>query len=143
MERPWRARRLRVIVATASTAIMATACANDSNANRSDNVSDVVTGNPGGAETTASANTNVVERFEIEIANFQFGPADAEVAVGTEVVWLNADTDTHSIISTGELFASSDTFVNGETYAVVFTEPGTYEYTCGVHPFMAGTITVA
>ncbi len=86
---------------------------------------------------------HVVERFEIEIANFQFGPADAEVAVGTEVVWLNTDTDVHSIISTGELFASSDTFANGETYAVVFTEPGTYEYTCGVHPFMAGTITVA
>ena len=54
----------------------------------------------------------------------------------------NADTDIHSIISTGELFASSDTFEPGETYSVMFSEPGTYAYTCGVHPFMTGTITV-
>jgi plastocyanin len=58
------------------------------------------------------------------------------------VVWQNNDTDIHSIISTGDLFANSDTFEPGESYAVTFTEPGTYAYTCGVHPFMKGTVTV-
>jgi plastocyanin len=131
MERPWITRLL--LVAT----VALTACADDSNASQTREAND----NAGGAtETTAGA--AVAERFEIEIANFQFGPAEAVVAAGTEVVWVNADTDIHSIISTGERFASSDTFANGESYAVVFTEPGTYEYTCGVHPFMTGTVTV-
>ena len=58
------------------------------------------------------------------------------------MVWLNNDTDVHSIVSTGDLFASGGTFAPGETYAVTFTEPGVYAYTCGVHPFMEGTITV-
>ena len=110
-------------------AIGVTACADDSNAGRA-------------AATVTTSGEPAPEQQVIEIANFQFGPADAVVAAGTEVVWLNADTDIHSIISTGELFASSDTFANGESYAVVFTEPGTYDYTCGVHPFMVGTITV-
>ena len=131
MNRSWLARLL--LVAT----VAVTACADDSNARQIS----AVNNNPGGVtETTATETTT--ESFEIEIANFQFGPADAVVAAGTEVVWVNADTDIHSIISTGELFASSDTFANGESYAVVFTEPGTYEYTCGVHPFMMGTVTV-
>ena len=130
MNRSWLARLL--LVAT----VALTACADDSNARHVSAVN-----NLGGApESTATETTT--ESFEIEIANFQFVPAEAVVAAGTEVVWLNADTDIHSIISTGELFTSSDTFANGESYSVVFTEPGTYEYTCGVHPFMMGSVTV-
>lgn len=119
------------------SAVALTTCADDSNASQTREVNDNA-----GATTEATTGEAAAERFEIEIANFQFGPENAVVAAGTEVVWINADTDVHSIISTGELFASSDTFANGESYAVVFTEPGTYEYTCGVHPFMMGTITV-
>jgi plastocyanin len=70
-------------------------------------------------------------------------PTAHRIASTAEVVWQNADTDIHSIISTGDLFPSSATFASGESYAVVFTEPGTYEYTRGVHPFMTGTIIVA
>ena len=114
-----------------------TACADDSNARQALEVN----GNVAEAVQTTAGDA-VAERFEIEIANFQFSPADAVVAAGTEVVWVNADTDVHSIISTDELFTSSATFANGESYAFVFTEPGTYAYSCGVHPFMMGTITV-
>lgn len=82
-------------------------------------------------------------RFDIEIAGFRFNPQDAVVAVGTEVVWTNNDSDVHSVISDDGLFPSSDTFGNGESYAVVFDEPGTYQYHCGVHSFMTGnSITV-
>ena len=74
-------------------------------------------------DTTAGSGGEASSSFEIEIADFQFGPADAVVPAGTEVVWLNNDTDVHSIISTGDLFASSDTFEPGESYAVTFSDP--------------------
>jgi plastocyanin len=109
------------------------ACADDGNADNGNIVALAATGTTG-AETA--------QRFEIDIANFQFGPADAVVPAGTEVIWVNNDTDVHSIVSTGELFANSEVFAPGESYSVVFTEPGTYAYLCGVHPFMMGTVTV-
>jgi plastocyanin len=140
MDRDWIARSA-ILVAAASMAVGVAACADDSNAGSANNVANAVADTLDNTTETREA-SDATDRFEIEIANFQFVPADAVVAAGTEVVWLNADTDIHSIISTGGLFTSSDTFANGESYSVVFTEPGTYEYTCGVHPFMMGSVTV-
>jgi plastocyanin len=133
-----RARITRIVVAlcTACLALALASCADDGNADNVNIVNEVelATATTGGGEANSS--------FAIEIADFQFGPANAVVPAGTEVVWLNNDTDVHSIVSTGDLFASSDTFDPGQSYAVTFTEPGTYAYTCGVHPFMEGTVTV-
>jgi len=131
--------RLRALVAaSAALALGGAGCADDSNAGSA--VNDIVNGDAGATVTTGDE--PAPEQFEIEIANFQFSPADAVIAAGTEVVWLNADTDLHSIVSTGELFATSDIFEPGQSYSVTLSEPGTYAYTCGVHPFMTGTITV-
>jgi plastocyanin len=138
MKRAWTA-RVAAIVGAASMVVGVSACADDSNADDA-NVVNIVNDVDGAAQTTAA--DDGTERFEIEIVDFKFSPAEAVVPAGTEIVWHNADTDIHSIISTGELFASSDTFANGESYAVTLTEPGTYPYSCGVHPFMMGTITV-
>ena len=135
-----RVRIIRIVVAAcaASLALALASCADDGNADNVNIVNEVELA----TDTTAGSGGEASSSFEIEIADFQFGPADAVVPAGTEVVWLNNDTVVHSIISTGDLFASSDTFESGESYAVTFTEPGTYAYTCGVHPFMEGTVTV-
>jgi plastocyanin len=128
--------RIVVAVSAASLACALASCADDGNADNVNIVNEIELGavTTGGGEAAAA--------FEIEIADFQFAPADAVVPVGTEVVWQNNDTDVHSIISTGDLFASSGDFDPGESYSVTFTEPGTYAYTCGVHPFMEGIVTV-
>jgi plastocyanin len=128
--------RTVVAVSAASLACALASCADDGNA---DNVNIVNEVEPA---TATTAGGEAAGSFEIEIADFQFGPADAVVPVGTEVIWLNNDTDVHSIISTGDLFASSGNFDPGGSYSVTFTEPGTYAYTCGVHPFMEGTVIV-
>jgi plastocyanin len=126
-----------VVAAALNLTIALAACADDGNA---DNANIVNAANVAAPETTAGSETS--QRFEIEIVNFQFVPADAVVPAGTEVVWINKDTDIHSIVSTGGLFQSSDTFANGESYSIVLPDPGTYDYSCGVHPFMMGSITV-
>jgi plastocyanin len=135
MERRW-ITKAAAALGTLELALVLVACTDDSNG---ENASGANIVNPAPTETTA---TEAAQRFEIDIANFQFGPADAVVAAGTEVVWVNNDTDVHSVVSTGDLFANSDVFAPGESYSVVFTEPGTYAYSCGVHPFMMGTVTV-
>jgi plastocyanin len=133
---PDRITRIVLAACTASLALALAACADDGNAGNLNIVNEVQ------LATATTAGGEAAGSFEIEIADFQFGPADAVVPAGTEVVWLNNDTDVHSIISTGDLFANSDIFDPGQSYGVTFTEPGTYAYTCGVHPFMEGTITV-
>jgi plastocyanin len=128
-----------------------TACADDGNA---DNANIVDFANPAATETTGGETTGgettggettggeTRQRFEIEIVNFQFAPAQAVVPAGTEVVWINNDTDVHSIVSTGGLFQNSEIFAPGESFSVVLADEGSYAYTCGVHPFMLGSITV-
>ena len=132
MDRTW-ITKLAVASGVVALTVGLVGCASDGNAENANIV------NLAATETTGAESA---QRFEIEIVNFKFVPADAVVPAGTEVVWLNKDTDIHSIISTGDLFQSSDTFANGESYSVVLPDPGTYDYSCGVHPFMMGSITV-
>ncbi len=89
-----------------------------------------------GVEPSATA------QFDIVISGFEFGPGEAVVAVGTEVVWTNNDGFEHSVVADGDAFPASPTLGEGETYRVTFTEPGTYTYICGIHPQMTGTIVV-
>ena len=74
-------------------------------------------------------------------------PAADTVAVGGTVTWTwtNNQGVSHSVESEGSTaFASSPIMSgNGQTYAVTFTTPGTYQYDCAVHgTAMTGTIVV-
>jgi len=78
---------------------------------------------------------------EVTIADFAFDPAELEVAAGATVTWTNNDSATHTVESDDETLMSDD-LPNGATYEMTFDEPGTYEYVCGIHPNMAGTVIV-
>ncbi len=78
---------------------------------------------------------------EIQIAGFQFGPAEAEVAVGSTVTWTNFDGATHTATADDGTFDSGD-IEAGEEFSFIFEEPGTFSYACEIHPDMVGTITV-
>ncbi len=60
---------------------------------------------------------------------------------GTTVTWVNKDTVTHTVTTNGtSLF--DHTLSIGDTYSFKFTQVGTYQYYCTIHPFMKGTIIV-
>jgi len=77
-----------------------------------------------------------------------------DVAVGTKVVWMNAETNgTPHNVTSGTVqgtapqpdgrFASHRIVNAGERFEHSFTAPGTYHYYCAVHPAqMQGTISV-
>lgn len=79
---------------------------------------------------------------KIEIRNFAFVPAQLTVAAGTRVVWTNFDEDAHAIASADGAFKPSQALDTDDSYAVVFSTPGTYAYFCSIHPMMRGTIVV-
>jgi plastocyanin len=78
---------------------------------------------------------------KVSIDNFTFHPETLEVAAGTKVVWVNGDDVPHTVRSTEDTFRSG-TLDTDDVYEHVFSEPGTYEYYCGVHRHMTGKIVV-
>jgi plastocyanin len=75
----------------------------------------------------------------VTISNFTFTPHTLTVPAGTTVTWTNEDGVTHNVRSTA--FSSPD-MPNGASFSFKFDNPGTYDYSCGIHTGMTGTIIV-
>ncbi len=77
----------------------------------------------------------------VEILNYQFGPQDLRVKVGSTVVWANFDSVAHDIKAADKSFESGNLPTQGR-YFLTVTKPGTTEYFCAVHLEMRGRIIV-
>lgn len=71
-----------------------------------------------------------------------FEPGTTEISAGTLVVWTNNSVEGHTIVIDGT-DERSGLIGPGAAYAVIFDEPGTYQYDCGPHPNMKGEIVVS
>ena len=85
---------------------------------------------------------------EIEIRNSQFNPNSIAIQLGTRVVWVNKDMETHSV-DPGRFMSGTDDFIGSknmdqnDTFGVTFTKTGTINYYCVIHqPIKQGTIIV-
>jgi plastocyanin len=78
----------------------------------------------------------------ITIAGFAFEEQRIEVAAGTTVTWTNQDAAPHSIVDFSEQFATSPDLAQGDTFEATYDSPGEYDYICGIHEYMRGTVTV-
>ena len=79
-------------------------------------------------------------QLEVKIDNFTFGPQKLTVKVGDTVTWINEDDIPHTVVSTGHF--RSKALDTDDKYAFTFTTAGTFEYFCGLHPHMQGSIVV-
>jgi plastocyanin len=88
-----------------------------------------------------NSNTNQpdYQPISISIANFTFNPKQPTVKIGTTVTWINDDPAPHQIA--GSIFAGQ-LLNTGDSYSFTFTQAGTYDYYCSIHPSMTGTILV-
>lgn len=75
----------------------------------------------------------------VSIEGFSFNPQSVQIKAGSTVTWTNNDAVKHDVKS--DLFASP-LMAKGETFSFKYETAGTYEYICGVHPSMKGTIIV-
>jgi plastocyanin len=76
-----------------------------------------------------------------------YDPQVIDVTVDTTVEWENLDNAIHTVTSgnpdggADELF-DSDLLAAGEKYEFTFTNTGSHDYYCILHPWMVGTINV-
>lgn len=77
----------------------------------------------------------------IVVKDFMFAPNSLTVKAGATVSWINADDEPHTVVSDTGMFRSGAMDTN-ESFAFKFDKPGTYHFTCSIHPRMVGTIVV-
>lgn len=99
---------------------------------------------PDTAATTAAAGSTAAPAAgaTVTIADFAFDPAAASVAAGQALVFTNTDGTAHQIASATSDLLVSDPLEQGDEFTVTFDTPDTYDYFCGIHPSMTGTIEV-
>lgn len=90
-------------------------------------------------ETQAPAAS--VNEVLIIINKFKFEPRTITVKAGTMVTWINEDSFTHDIIGENNSFVSPS-LLNGQKFSIKFEQTGTYNYYCGIHPVMKGSVIV-
>ncbi|MFI1393375.1 plastocyanin/azurin family copper-binding protein [Streptomyces sp. NPDC020681] len=81
--------------------------------------------------------------YTIEITGMAYKQPTLTVKVGQTVTWINKDSAPHTVTTTsGPAKFDSGTLQQGDSWSYTFTEAGTYEYYCAVHPDMKASITV-
>jgi plastocyanin len=80
-------------------------------------------------------------KADVSISGFAFGPAKVSVDAGKPVTWVNGDDSPHQI-SVATTKARSPILTKGQSAALTFPAAGTYDYACGLHPSMKGTVEV-
>lgn len=93
------------------------------------------------AGTPADTPSAPVSGTAVSINNFAFVPATLTVHRGDTVTWTNHDEEPHTIAANDGSFHSPGMDANA-TYTYTFTNAGNYDYICGIHPFMHGTVVV-
>jgi plastocyanin len=76
---------------------------------------------------------------KVSIVNFAFTPEEITIAPGESVTWSNDDGAPHGLVyqdgATG-----TDLLLPGASFSRRFDRPGTYDYSCAVHPYMTGRV---
>jgi plastocyanin len=77
----------------------------------------------------------------IVVKDYMFVPTALTVKAGATVTWANMDDEPHTVTSDTGLFRSGALDTN-DSFSFKFDQPGTYHFTCSIHPRMVGTIVV-
>lgn len=77
----------------------------------------------------------------VRVVDFAFLPSQLRVPVGSTVKWVNAGVAPHTVTALDGSFDSGFLSTN-ESWERTFDAPGAFEYLCGLHPSMVGTIVV-
>jgi len=79
---------------------------------------------------------------EVMIKGFEYGPPNVLVKAGGKVTFVNQDSAKHTATDKASDAFDTSTLEKGQSKAVTFDKPGTYDYICDFHVFMKGKVTV-
>ena len=75
------------------------------------------------------------------LTNRAYTPDELNVAVGTTVTWMNADSVSHTSTSDAAGW-NSGIVAPGQQFSVAFPTVRSFSYHCAIHPGMIGTVVV-
>lgn len=78
----------------------------------------------------------------VSIKNYSFNPPTLAIKTGTKVMWINSDSASHTVTSDSSDTLNSDDLSNGQAFSHTFTNIGTTNYHCNIHPNMKGSVVV-
>jgi plastocyanin len=77
----------------------------------------------------------------VQIVYRAYQPSALTVLAGQTVTWRNSGLGPHTVTADSGQF-DSGTLQTGATFSYTFTAPGTYAYSCTIHPTMHGKVLV-
>ncbi|HUG47692.1 MAG TPA: cupredoxin domain-containing protein [Candidatus Limnocylindria bacterium] len=80
------------------------------------------------------------EPASVSIVDLAYAPATLTVGLAQPINWVNDGAAPHTV--TFEDGPDSGTLESGATFQHAFETPGTYDYTCSIHPAMMGVVNV-
>lgn len=92
-----------------------------------------------GADTGHTASAR--RMHTVQMRGFKYRPDSLRIGAGDTVIWVNADSEPHSISIDTTEFDSGD-IAPGSKFRWVFRQPGRFRYHCEVHPKMKGLLLV-
>jgi len=93
------------------------------------------------AALRGAAGSTTAPRPDVKIAGFVFGPNKHAGTVGQPVTWVNEDDSPHQVTIVGTK-ERSPILLKGQSHVRAFNTAGTFDYICGLHPSMKGTVEV-
>ena len=101
---------------------------------------DVSLSNPAGGVSAVAPAAHAAAGTSVTIKDFSFGPAAITIHVGDAVTWLNQGPSSHTATASG--IFNTGVLGKGQSASYTFTRPGTFTYSCSIHPFMKASVTV-
>jgi plastocyanin len=91
--------------------------------------------------TAAGESMPAGESVTVRIDGMRFVPEKITVKPGTTVTWVHGSQMPHTISGNADGLRSG-TLYNGQQFSHTFKAEGSYDYTCGLHPSMRGSVVV-
>jgi amicyanin len=83
------------------------------------------------------------QTVEVTIQDYHFVPPEVRIKTGDTVKWINQEKRTsHSVLFLGKGGVESERLFPEESWQRTFDKPGTYDYRCGPHEEMRGSVVV-
>lgn len=93
-------------------------------------------------DLAASSGDKPASAANVKIDNFSFGPATITIPAGSTITWTNNDDVPHVVTSDDNKMFKSKPLDTNDHFSFTFTNPGTYNYYCAIHPKMTAKIVV-
>lgn len=97
---------------------------------------------PAPAPAPKTTTTVKPKTVTVEIRNNAFSPQIIAINEGDTIVWKNTDQNNHTVHNITGVLWDSGNLAPGATFSRKFSAVGRYEYGCGVHASMKGTVIV-